>query len=52
MSDYNAHHDVRPGERVPAGAGVMFLWVLMAIAVVCFLLFSYETFTGIIEAVA
>lgn len=51
MSDYNAHHDVQPGERVPAGAGVMFLWALMAIAVVAFVLFSFETFTGILQAV-
>ena len=52
MSAYNTHHDVQPGERVPAGAGVMFLWVMMAIAVVGFVLFSYETFTGILKAVA
>lgn len=52
MSGYNTPHDVQPGERVPAGAGVIFLWVVMAIATVGFVLFSYETLTGIIQAVA
>jgi len=52
MSDYNTHHDVQPGERVPAGAGVMVLWAMMAVAVVGFVLFSYETFTGILQAVS
>jgi hypothetical protein len=52
MPDYNTPHDVQPGERVPAGGGVMFLWALMAIAAVGFVVFSYETITGILQAVA
>jgi hypothetical protein len=52
MSDHHTPSDVQPGERVPAGAGVMFLWVLMVIALVCVGVFAFETIPGILRAVS
>jgi hypothetical protein len=52
MSDYSHSHDVAPGERAPAGAGVIFLIVMWLLMAAWFVPFAFDTFRGILEAVS
>jgi hypothetical protein len=52
MSDYGHSHDVAPGERTPAGVGVIFLIIAWLVMAAWFVPFAFETFRGIIEAVS
>jgi hypothetical protein len=52
MSDYGHSHDVAPGERAPAGIGVVVLIVAWLVMMAWFVPFAFETFRGIIEAVS
>lgn len=51
MSDYSSHHEVQPGQRTPLTSGVVFLWIAMILALLLFVPFAFETFTGILQEV-